>query len=369
MNPFRERANPWVAGLGVYEPGKPIEEVARELGLPDPEAIVKLASNENALGPSPRAVRAMRRAARQMHLYPDGGAFRLRHRLAEILNLRPEELCFGAGSNELIEFIAHVFLGPSSSIVMADRAFVVYKLIAAMFGAETISVPMRDFTHDLDAMRQAIRPDTRLVFVANPNNPTGTMVENDALTRFVESLPDHVVAVLDEAYIELLPPERQPDSLRWVREGRPVIVLRTFSKTYGLAGLRIGYAAAPPEGIRLLERVRQPFNTSAMAQEAALAALDDPRHVERTRRMVRQGLRFFERACRTMNLPYVPSVANFLLVRTGRGREIFERMQREGVIVRPMDPYGLPDYIRITVGRPAENRRCAEALKKALLFS
>jgi len=363
---INELARPWVAGLGVYEPGRPIEEVAREMGFQDASEIIKLASNENALGPSPKAVAAMKKAARQMHLYPDGGAFYLRQALAKKLNVSSDQIVAGSGSNELIEFIGHVFLDASTSIVMADRAFVVYKLVADMFRARTIKVPMKDFTHDLDAMLAAITPDTRVVFVANPNNPTGTMVNQAALDRFMERIPDHVLVAFDEAYIELLPPSRQPDCLKYVRAGYKAIVLRTFSKTYGLAGLRIGYGVASEECIKLLQRVRQPFNTTAMAQVAAIAALEDDEFVERTREMTQEGIAFFETAFRKMKLEFVPSAANFIMVKVGPGRKIFDAMQRAGVIVRPMDPYGLPEYIRITIGTRAENKRCMGVLKNVL---
>jgi histidinol-phosphate aminotransferase len=366
MKSFRDLAKPWIANLGVYEPGRPIEEVAREAGFANADEIVKLASNENALGPSPRAVRAMRKAANQMHRYPDGGAFYLVQGLARKLGVRPEQILVGCGSNEIIEFIGHVFLDGSTSIVMAERAFVVYRLMADMFRARTITVPMRDFTHDLDAMLAAVTPDTRVVFIGNPNNPTGTMVHEATIARFMRAVPEHVVVVMDEAYVELLPPALQPDTLRYVREGRNVVILRTFSKTYGLAGLRLGYAIAPPECVQLMHRVRQPFNTTAMAQAAALAALDDDHYVQRTRTMVSQGLRSLETSFQKMGLGFVPSVANFMLVEVGNGRKVFEALQREGVIVRPMDAYGLPKYIRITVGKPAENRRCVKALEKVL---
>lgn len=363
---FNELARPWVTGLGVYEPGRPIEEVAREMGFKDAGQIIKLASNENALGVSPKAVAAMKKAACQMHLYPDGSAFYLRQALAGKLKVSPDQIIVGCGSNELIEFLGHVFLDASTSIVMADRAFVVYKLVADMFRARTIKAPMREFTHDLEAMLAAITPDTRVVFVANPNNPTGTMVTQAALDRFMERVPDHVLVALDEAYIELLPPARQPDCLKYVREGRKVIVLRTFSKTYGLAGLRIGYGVAPEECIKLLQRVRQPFNTTVMAQVAAIAALEDDGFVEKTRAMVQEGAACFEATFRKMRLEYVPTSANFMLVKVGPGRRIFESMQRAGVIVRPMDPYGLPEYIRITIGTRSENRRCLAVLKQVI---
>ena len=317
-------------------------------------------------GTDQQAMVAMRKAARAMHLYPDGGAFYLRKALSQKLNVSPDQIIMGAGSNELIEFIGHVFLDASTNIVMADKAFVVYRLVADMFRAKAIMVPMKQFTHDLDAMLQAITPETRLVFIANPNNPTGTMVNQAALDSFMNRVPDHVVVVFDEAYIELLQPEDQPDCLKYVREGRKVIVLRTFSKTYGLAGLRIGYGLAPEACIKLMHRVRQPFNTTAIAQIAAVAALDDDEYVAKTRAMMRDGLNYFETSFRKLRLEYVPSYANFILVKVGQGRRIFDDMQRAGVIVRPMDPYGLSDYIRITVGKPSENRRCMKALKAAL---
>ncbi|HOW98665.1 MAG TPA: histidinol-phosphate transaminase [Kiritimatiellia bacterium] len=359
-------ANPWVHSLGTYEPGRPIEEVARELGFENIEEVVKIASNENSLGPSPKAVEAMIRSAPRMHLYPDGGAFYLRRALAERLRVHMDEILVGNGSNEIIELMGHVFLQPGSNIVMADRAFVVYKLITAAMQAQTISVPMTNYTHDLDAMLEAITPETRIVFVANPNNPTGTMVNGAELDRFMARVPDHVVVALDEAYIELLPPSQQPDTLKYVRQGRHVYVLRTFSKTYGLAGLRVGYAVASRHGIELLHRVRQPFNVNAMALEAARAALEDEAYVERTRKMVREGLEQLAGAFDEMKLEYVPSVANFILVKVGRGREVFEALQRRKVIVRPMDGYGLPDHVRVTVGLKQENERFLQGLRAIL---
>jgi len=360
------RIKPWVRGLAVYEPGRPIEEVARERGFSDASELIKLASNENALGPSRKALRAMRQAVGQMHRYPDGGAFYLREALGRRLNLSPDRIAVGHGSNELIALIGHAFLEPGTSIVMADRAFSVYRLVARLYQADVIEVPMREFVHDLDAMLAAVRPDTRLIFVANPNNPTGTAVAPRALDRFLERLPSGVAAVLDEAYVELLPPRQQPDSVRYVREGRDVFVLRTFSKAYGLAGLRIGYALAPVEGVAALHRVRQPFNVNAMALAAALAALDDEAHLRRTRRMVARGLRQLEAGFDALGLHWTPSAVNFVLVEVGAGRRVCEAMERRGVIVRPMDAYGLPRHVRITVGTPSENERLLRALSEAL---
>lgn len=357
----------YIAGLKVYEPGKPIEEVARELGFDDLAALVKVASNENELGPSPLAMEAMQKSVSEMHRYPDGGAFYLKKKLAKHLDVTPEQLLFGAGSNELIVFLAHVFLGPGTHLVMGAEAFAVYFLVAALYGAEAVRVPMPEHVHDLDAISAAISDETRLVAICNPNNPTGTMVEPEALDRFIENLPDHVVALIDEAYFELMPEERKPDVLKHIRAGRKnVVVLRTFSKAYGLAGLRIGYAVAHPELIELLNKVRQPFNVNAMAQAAASAALDDREHIEQTRATVAQGLQFFEREFAALAIKTVPSGANFILVKTGRGREIFQELQKREVIVRPMDPYGLPDYIRITIGTPEQNQKVIAALKDVL---
>ena len=366
MISFEALANAGVGDLPVYEPGRPIVDVARELGFLDASEITKLASNENSLGPSPLAMEAIAAHASNMHLYPDGGAFHLKQALGEKLGVEPDQVLIGNGSNELIEFIGHVFLGPEAGIVMADCAFVAYKLIAAMFKAPVVTVPMLSLTHDLDAMLAAIRPDTRVVFVANPNNPTGTIVTPEAIHDFMSQVPDHVIVVFDEAYVELLPVDHQPATLDYVRQGRNVIVLRTFSKTYGLAGLRVGYAIAPPSCIALLNRVRQPFNVSAMALVAAEAALGDDAHVARTRQLVTDGLRELCSAFETLGLSYVPSSVNFVLVEVGEGRSCFDALQKCGVIVRPMDGYGLPDHVRITVGTHDENQRCIDALKAIL---
>lgn len=367
MADWRDLARPGVESLPNYEPGRPIEEVAREFGIDDPDSIIKLASNENALGPSPLAVAAMRAEAPRMHLYPDGGTFALREALAARLRVSPDCILPGNGSNELLELLGHAFLGPGTSIVMAECAFVVYRLVAACFGATVVAVPMRAFTHDLPAMAAAIRPDTRLVFIGNPNNPTGTRVSPQEIADFMARVPPDVIVCVDEAYVELLQPAEQPDTLRYVREGRKALVLRTFSKTYGLAGLRLGYAVAPPDCIGLLNRVRQPFNVNAMAQAAAIAALGDDDHVARTRRLVADGLVFLERAFKDLGLAVVPACVNFMLVRVGDGRGVFQALMRQGVIVRPMDGYGLPEYVRVTVGTGAENERLVRSLERVLV--
>ena len=358
--------NSWINNLTKYEPGRPLEEVARELGC-DPSALVKLASNENDLGPSPKAVLAIQEASTSVHLYPDGGTFYLRQAISNKWGLSPEQIIPGNGSNELIEFLGHVFLNRQSSIVMSEQAFVVYKLVAALFEAETIEVPTHQFTHDLEAMRAAIRGDTRLVFIANPNNPTGTCVSNTDLKNFVKQVPEEVIVVIDEAYIELLDPADQPDTIQMIRDQENVCILRTFSKVYGLAGLRIGYLMASEKLVSLCNHVRQPFNVNQIAQLAARAALGDDEHVALTRTMVEKGYTFITKSLSDMGLEYVPSVTNFLLVKTGEGRKVFEELQREEVIVRPMDGYGLPDYIRVTIGRAENNRTFISALKKISL--
>ena len=360
-------AKEWIKDLRVYEPGKPIEEVARELGFDDIAAIVKVASNENELGPSPMAIEAMKAAVSEMHRYPDGGAFYLKDKLADKLNVDSDQLIFGCGSNELIVFLCHVFMEQGKNLIMGAEAFAVYFLANALYQGETIRVPMPEHVHDLDAMLNAITPDTRLVCICNPNNPTGTVLEPAAIDRFIEKLPDHVVAVFDEAYIEVMPEAQKPDVIKHIRAGRKnVIVLRTFSKAYGLAGLRIGYAVAHPELIELLNKIRQPFNVNLMAQSAAMAALDDVKHLAETCEMVEQGIRFFEEELPKLGVETVPTGANFILCKTGNGRDVFMELQKREVIVRPMDPYGLPDHIRITLGTPEQNLKVLSALKEVL---
>jgi histidinol-phosphate aminotransferase len=328
---------------------------------------VNLATNQNELGPSPLAVAAMQSAAAEMHRYPDGGAFYLKRKLADRLGVEPENLLFGCGSNELIVFLGHVFLEPGTNLVMGAEAFAVYFLVAALYQSGCVRVPMPAHVHDLDAILAAITPQTRLVAICNPNNPTGTMVSPAAIDAFIEALPEHVVAIFDEAYFEVMPEDMQPDVLKHIRGGRKnIIVLRTFSKAYGLAGLRIGYAVGHPELIALLNKIRQPFNANAMAQAAAMAALDDGPHLAATRALVAEGRAFFERELPNLGVEVVPSGANFVLIKTGQGRELFKALQKRKVIVRPMDGYGLPDYVRITIGTPAQNQTMLAALKDAL---
>jgi histidinol-phosphate aminotransferase len=356
-------ANRFVCDLVAYEPGKPIDETARELGL-DPSQIVKVASNENPLGPSPLAKAAMREALEEAHIYPDGGGFRLRGAIAGSLGFDRENVVLGNGSNEIIELLCHTFLNRQTELIAAEHAFVVYKLMATLFGAGYVEVPDPGFIHDLDAMADAITEKTRLVFVANPNNPTGTMVDQQAIDRFMDRLPEHVIAVFDEAYIEF--PDNPPDTLRYVREGRNVCVLRTFSKIHGLAALRVGYGIAPARLAELLQKARHPFNVNAIAQAGALAALHDTGHSSQTRELNRQGLAFYEKALNQRGLEYVPSHANFILIKTGEGDRVFREMLKQGVIVRAMSGYKLPDWVRISIGTQAQNLRCIEVLDDVL---
>ncbi len=362
MLPFT--TNPVLKGLPVYQPGRPIEEVARELGMPA-EDIIKLASNENPLGPSRKAVAAMRQALAGVNLYPDGNAFYLKQKLAEKLGVSPAHLVLGNGSNELIEFIGHALLSPEAEVVVSQYCFAVYPIVTALFGAKLVVVPAKSYGHDLEAMLAAVTPQTRVVFVANPNNPTGTRASAEALLRFVQAVPPHVTIALDEAYIEFL--EQRLDLLPEIRNGRAnLLLMRTFSKIYGLAGLRLGYGIGHPELIAELEKIRQPFNINSLAQAGALAALDDQAHAEKTRRVNARGLKFYARAFKKLGLEFVPSSANFILVRVGEGQRVFEELQRLGVIVRPMGGYLLPEWVRISIGTARENARCLEALKAVL---
>jgi histidinol-phosphate aminotransferase len=356
-------ANPQLRDLAVYEPGKPIEETARELGVNASE-IIKLASNENPLGPSPKALAAMRGALESAHLYPDGGGYYLREALATRLGFTRDHTILGNGSNEIIEFLGHAFLDRGDEIIISEHAFIAYKLVAAVLGARAIEVSSPDLRHDLDAMSAAITPKTRLIFVANPNNPTGTLAGQDEIDRFIERVPEKVVVVFDEAYYEYL--DDPPDALRFVRAGRNVVVLRTFSKIHGLASLRIGYGIARPELIEVLRKTRQPFNVNGIGQAAASAALTDDEHRRETKRITDKGRAYLQDQFRTMDLPFVPSAANFVLVKVGDGVNTFRKVLERQIIVRALKGYNLPEWIRISVGTMEQNRRCIAVLREVL---
>jgi histidinol-phosphate aminotransferase len=348
------RANPWLNDIVSYIPGKPIEDVARELGL-KPEQIIKLASNENPLGPSPKAVAAMQEALLKAHYYPDGGGYHLRTAIAQKFQLTLENIMLGNGSNEIIEFLGHAFLQPGDNIVVADHAFVIYKLMAQLFGAKAIEVPDPELTADVDAMARAVTARTKLIYLANPNNPTGTMVNDAAIARLIAQVPSEVIIVLDEAYYEFLPDP--PPTLRYIQDHENVIVLRTFSKIQGLASLRIGYGLGHPRLIQVVQRCRQPFNANGIGQVGALAGLQDEEHQERTRRVIFEGRRFLEEGFKQRGLEYVPSSANFVLVKVGNGQEVFQKLLRRGTIVRATGEYKLPEWVRVSVGTMDQNRR------------
>ncbi len=353
-------ANPQLRALVAYEPGKPVEDLARELGLP-PDEIIKLASNENPLGPSPAARQAMIETIERAHFYPDGGGYYLREAVAEQLGLSMANVILGNGSNEIIEFLGHAYLQPGDEVVVAKHSFAVYRLMAQLFGAKVIDVPDPDFIADLDGMLAAITPRTKEVFIANPNNPTGTMVFQEDIDRFMEQVPEQVMVVFDEAYFEFL--DEPPDVLKYVRAGRNVVVLRTFSKIQGLANLRIGYGLAAAEIIEVLQKARQPFNANGIAQAGALAGLSDQVHMDATRRVTREGRNFFQAEFLEMKLEFVPSHANFVLVRVGDGQKVFAALLRRGLIVRSMGGYGLPAWIRVSVGTMPQNKAFIAALR------
>ena len=354
-------ANPQLRALVAYEPGKPVEDLARELGIPAGE-IIKLASNENPLGPSPEARQAMIDTIERAHFYPDGGGYYLREAIAEQVGLSMANVILGNGSNEIIEFLGHAYLQPGDEVVVAKHSFAVYRLMAQLFGAKVVDVPDPDFVADLDGMLKAITPRTKEVFIANPNNPTGTMVFQDDIDRFMDRVPEHVMVVFDEAYYEFL--DEPPDVLKYVKAGRNIVVLRTFSKIQGLANLRIGYGLAAPEIIEVLQKARQPFNANGIAQAGALAGLRDTAHMNETRRVTREGRDFLQSEFLDMGLEFVPSHANFVLVRVGDGKKVFDALLRRGIIVRAMGSYGLPEWIRVSVGTMPQNEVFVAALRE-----
>ncbi|MGH7859287.1 MAG: histidinol-phosphate transaminase [Candidatus Binatia bacterium] len=360
---LRHLLPPWLASLMPYQPGKPVEEVEREYGIRDS---IKLASNENPLGPSPKAVAALRQAAAGVHRYPDGGCYYLNEKIAAKLGVSTDRVLLTNGSNEVLELLARLFLRPGDDAVMSDQAFVVYASVVQAAAGIPRPVPLRDFTHDLESMAAAVRPSTRIVYLGNPNNPTGTIYRRQAFEKLLRSIRKDVVIVADEAYFEYVEDPDYPDSLRYQEPGRLLVTVRTFSKIYGLAGLRIGYGVAPAELNAALDRIRQPFNVNSLAQAGALAALDDDEHVERSRRVNREGKRFLAAELDAMGIAYVPTEANFVLVRVGDGAGVCEALLREGVIVRPMGGYGFPEHVRVTIGTESENRRFLASLRKVL---
>ena len=352
--------HPDIQALSPYVPGKPIEELQREFGL---DRVIKLASNENPIGPSPKAVTALAGATDQLHRYPDGSGHCLRLAIADRWKLSLDQIILGNGSDEIIGLLARTFLEPGDEAIMADVTFVIYRMEVMAAHGRPVIVPLVDWTHDLEGMAQAISPKTRLLFVCNPNNPTGTMVSAEAVDRLLARVPPEVIVVFDEAYYEYVVDPRFPDTLAYVKEGRNVIVLRTFSKIYGLAGLRIGYGMSTPEINHFLNRVRPPFNANSLAQRAALAALGDDEHVAKSRTVNAEGLEEVGNGLRALGLTVVPSQTNFIYFDARRdGRQVFESLLREGIIVRHIEG----TMLRVTVGQSDENRAFLKALKKVL---
>lgn len=352
-----------IESIQPYEPGKPIREVEREMGL---SHVVKMASNENPLGPSRRAVRAMRRALREVHLYPESTCFYLKKRLAEELGIGEHQLIIGNGSNEIIEFLVRAFLSEGDQVISSACSFLVYPIVTQASGAEYIEVPMKDFRYDLKGILDRITHRTRLIFIANPNNPTGTYVTREEVEEFMTKVPKDVIVCFDEAYVDFVEAKDFPYLLFHVKTERPnLIVLRTFSKSYGLAGLRVGYGMGAPQLVQYLHKVRQPFNVNSIAQAGALAALDDRLFLWRTKYLVARGKRYLYRRFKRYGFHFIPSQANFILVDTGLdANEVFQAFLRQGVIVRSMKAYGLPTWIRVTIGRRSENARFIRALRK-----
>jgi histidinol-phosphate aminotransferase len=357
-------AAPGIAGLRPYIPGKPISELERELGI---TGSIKLASNENPLGPSPKAVAAAQAALAELARYPDGGGFELRAALAERHDVDRNRITLGNGSNDVLDMIARVFLHPCVETVMSEHAFAVYPISAQAVGATIRIAPAKDYGHDLDAMRERIGEHTSVVWIANPNNPTGTWLSREPLRAFLAALPEQVIAVVDEAYVEYVDAPEYPDASQWLDEFPNLIVTRTFSKAYGLAALRVGYALSSPEIADLLNRVRQPFNVNSPALAAALATLDDAEHVRQGVELNRRGMAQVIDGLRDLGLGFIPSVGNFLAVDLGQpAGPIDQALLREGVITRPIGNYGLPNHLRVTIGLPEENARFLAALKKVL---
>lgn len=350
-----------------YIPGKPIEEVAREIGI-DPDDIIKLASNENPLGPSPKAVKALKEAIDEVNLYPDDGAYYLKRKLSEKFGVDPEQIMVANGSVELIQLLGLAFLSPNDSLVTSAQSFIMYRIVGKIIGAEVIETPLtQDYKVDLDAILKAIKKNTKLVFISNPNNPTGTANLKDEVERFMERVPEHVIVVWDEAYYEYVADGDWPDTIKYLKSGMNVVALRTMSKAYGLAGLRIGYGFTTPEIVSALMKVRLPFNVNRLAQIAAAAALDDEEHVRRSRELVEKEREFFYREFERLGLRYCKTYANFVFVELGiDGYEVYEQLLHKGIIVRPLRAYNFPTAVRITIGTHEQNVRLINELEKIL---
>jgi histidinol-phosphate aminotransferase len=362
MIPFKKH----IQEIKPYEPGKPIKELQREYGIRN---VIKLASNENPLGPSRKAIRAARKALRDVNLYPEGSCYYLLERLAKELDIDPGQLIFGNGSDEIIEFLARGFLSEGDEVISSEMTFLIYPILSQVCGANFKAVPMKDYRYDLDGILRAITAKTKMIFIVNPNNPTGTYVTAKEVEDFLSKVPSHVVVCFDEAYVDFVDAADFPKTLEYVKAGRPnIVILRTFSKAYGLAGLRIGYGVASKEIVGYLHKVRQPFNVNSLAQAAGVAALDDSFFLWRTKWLVVRGRKFFYHKLKQLGLEYLPSQANFILVHMKTdGQEVYQYLLRQGMIVRPMAAYKLPDWVRITIGRRGQNVQLIKLLKAYLV--
>jgi histidinol-phosphate aminotransferase len=362
---MRPQARANIQSISPYIPGKPIEEVRRELGLKG--QIIKLASNENPLGPSPLAVKALRRTLKEIHLYPDDGCFALSKRLASHLGVNEDQLIFGNGSVDVIDFITKTFVAPGDQVVIAEGAFIMYKIAAKMADAKASMIPLKDYVHDLDAMAAAITPQTKVVYIANPNNPTGTMLNDDQVKGFMKKVPESCVVVFDEAYSEYIDRPDFPATIKLLKGWPNAIVLHTFSKIYGLAGLRVGYGVGNPELISQVRKVRLPFNISLAGQVACLAALDDARHLARSKKLNAEGKEFLYKHFQELGISYVPSEGNFILIDPKiDSLPVFTALQKLGVIVRPVKNYGYQTELRVTIGTARQNKKLVSSLKKVL---
>ena len=365
MSDIANLAPAYIRSIAPYQPGKPISDLARDKGL-DPSQIVKLASNENPLGVSPNAHMAMMDALDDIARYPDGNSVLLRDAVCEKFNVTPAQLVFGNGSNDILELSARAFLAPGDEAVYSQHAFAVYSLVTQAVGATGIIVPAKQFGHDLDVMLKAITPKTRMVFVANPNNPTGTLIGKLELKKFLSAVPKQVLIMLDEAYDEYLTDELKAESIGWLGEFDNLVISRTFSKAYGLAGLRVGFGVTSKEIADLMNRVRQPFNVNSIAQAAAVASLADDEFVERTRALNQAGMVQITQGLQRLGLSFIPSFANFVSFKVNDAPRVYERLLNQGVIVRPIANYEMPDYLRVSIGLFSENARFLEVLATAI---
>jgi len=365
VNSLCDLAPSYISSIAPYQPGKPISELAREMGLEE-GSIVKLASNENPLGVSPKAYEAIQDALEDINRYPDGNSFALRDAVCRRFGLVSEQLVFGNGSNDILELAARAFLVPGSEAIYSRHAFAVYALVTQAVGAKGIATPAKDYAHDLDAMLAAITPGTRMIFIANPNNPTGTLLDKHALRNFLSQVPPQVLVVLDEAYDEYLPETHKSESVRWLAEFNNLIISRTFSKAYGLAGLRIGYGMANASVADIMNRVRQPFNVNSIAQAAAVASLQDDAFVARSYALNQAGMKQITEGLVQLGLEFIPSYGNFVCLRVNDAGKIYQRLLQKGVIVRPVANYEMPNYLRVSIGLFAENARFLQALTEIL---